>query len=81
MNAKPIQGDVVEVVFLDHSEGPREQTFRVFGRVAQKTRTVYVIDCWEPEDTQGDDANGFNRHQYSILRRAIKEIYILKRKT
>lgn len=72
-------GDTVEVVFLDHSEGPNEQTFRVFGRVSNKNRTVYVIDCWCPENATDDDADGFNRHQYSILRNTIKELYILKR--
>jgi len=75
----PKVGDIVEAVFLDHSEGPSEQTFRVFGRVSNKNRTVYVIDCWSPEHTSDDDADGFNRHQYSILRKTIKEIYILRR--
>jgi len=75
----PKVGDIVEAVFLDHSEGPSEQTFRVFGRVSNKNRTVYVIDCWCPEHTSDDDADGFNRHQYSILRKTIKEIYILRR--
>lgn len=72
-------GDVVEVVFLDHSEGPNELIFRVYGRVSRKDRKVYVIDCWSPEHPSDDDAEGFNRHQYSILRKTIKEIYLLRR--
>jgi hypothetical protein len=72
-------GDIVEIVFLDHSEGPTEQSFRVFGRVSNRNRTVYVIDCWSPENPSHDDAEGFNRHQYSILRKTIKELYILRR--
>jgi hypothetical protein len=75
----PNVGDVVEIVFLDHSEGPTEQTFRVFGRISNKTRTVFVIDCWAPENQHDDDANGFNRHQYSILRKTVKELHLLKR--
>jgi hypothetical protein len=80
MKANPTIGDVIEVVFLDHAEGPQTLSFRVFGRLAAKTRLTYVIDCWEPEDASTDDANGFNRHQYSILRKTIKELHILKRK-
>ncbi len=80
MIAKPNIGDVIEVVFLDHAEGPQTLSFRVFGRLAAKTRLTYVIDCWEPEHAAEDDANGFNRHQYSILRKTIKELHLLRRK-
>lgn len=79
MKAKPLIGDVVEVVFLDHAEGPTSELFRVFGRLAAKTRSTYLIDCWEPADAQRDDANGFNRHQYSIVRSTVKELYVLRR--
>lgn len=80
MIAKPNIGDVIEVVFLDHAEGPQTLSFRVFGRLAAKTRLTFVIDCWEPEHAAEDDAGGFNRHQYSILRRTIKELHLLRRK-
>lgn len=80
MIAKPNIGDVIEVVFLDHAEGPQTLSFRVFGRLAAKTRLTFVIDCWEPEHAAEDDAGGFNRHQYSILRRTIKELHVLRRK-
>ena len=46
MIAKPTIGDIIEVVFLDHAEGPQTLSFRVFGRLAAKTRLNYVIDCW-----------------------------------
>jgi hypothetical protein len=70
-------GDVVEIVFLDHSEGPVEQAFCVYGRVSNRTKLVYVVDCWCPEDPAIDDE--LNTHRYSILRKTIKELYILKR--
>jgi len=76
---KPALGDIVEIVFLDHSEGARELTFRVFGRLSKKTRTIYVVDCWEPAEAGEDDADGFNRHQFSIVRRTIIETHLLRR--
>ena len=81
MILKPVIGDIVEVVFEDHAEGPQSELFRVFGRLARKTRTTYVIDCWEPAEPGRDDADGHNRHQYSIVKRTVKEIAVLVRKT
>lgn len=80
MKAKPELGDIVEVVFEDHAEGPQSELFRVFGRLAKRTRTTYVIDCWEPADATRDDADGHNRHQYSIVRSTVKELFVLVRK-
>lgn len=77
--AFPKIGDRVEIVFLDHSEGPEELAFRVVGIVNAKDRNKLVVDVWCPADDSHDDAEGFNRQQYSILRKAIKELYILKR--
>lgn len=79
MIAKPNIGDVIEIVFLDHAQGPTEESFRVFGRLTKKTRTTYVVDCWEPEDPKRDDAEGHNRDQYSLLRKTVKELWVLRR--
>lgn len=79
MKAKPELGDIVEVVFEDHAEGPQSELFRVFGRLAKRTRTTYLIDCWEPAEPGRDDADGHNRHQYSIVRSTVKELRVLRR--
>ena len=79
MKAKPELGDIVEVVFEDHAEGPQSELFRVFGRLAKRTRTTYLIDCWEPAEQGRDDADGHNRHQYSIVRSTVKELRVLRR--
>ena len=36
---------------------------------------------WEPADATRDDADGHNRHQYSIVRSTVKELWVLVRKT
>ncbi len=71
-------GDVVEVVFLDHAEGDNEILFVVYGRVKEKDRTKIVVDCWTyvDQDAERDE----NIHSYTILRSAIKEMYLLSRK-
>jgi hypothetical protein len=74
MKANPKPGDVVEVLFQDHSEGNDVPLFRVFGRVIAKDRTKLVVCTWE-----GMDASDENAVAYTLLRKVIKEIYILKR--
>jgi len=67
-------GDVVRVVFDDHSEGEQHIVFEVFGRVLRKDRRSFVIACWKYADNDDQDEN---MTAYTILRAAVKFIHIL----
>jgi|694.fasta_scaffold00823_24 hypothetical protein len=67
-------GDVVRVVFDDHSEGEQHIVFEVFGRVLRKDRRSLVIACWKYADNNDQDEN---MTAYTILRAAVKSLEIL----
>jgi hypothetical protein len=69
-------GDVVRVVFDDHSEGEQHVVFEVFGRVLRKDRRSFVIACWKYADSDVDEEDR-NMTIYTILRAAVKFIDIL----
>lgn len=76
MKANPKIGQVVEVVFDDHSEGDCVPTFRVFGRVVAKDRKSIVVRTWEHETQEPNE----NDMTYTILRKVIKELWVIERK-
>jgi hypothetical protein len=67
-------GDVVRVVFDDHSEGEQHIVFEVFGRVLRKDRRSFVIACWKYADNDDQDEN---MTAYTILRAAVRSIETL----
>lgn len=70
-------GDVVSVVFDDHSEGEQHIVFEVFGVVFKKDRRSLVIGSFVYPDSRDIDENVV---VYTILRAAIKRIEVLQRK-
>ena len=64
-------GDVIRIVFLDHSEGTVEQKFELFGRVHSKDRKMICVVCWGYADDQANIDD--NTHCYTILRSTIIE--------
>jgi hypothetical protein len=69
-------GDVVRVVFDDHSEGEQHVVFEVFGRVLRKDRRSFVIACWKYADSDVDEEDR-NMTVYTILRAAVRFIETL----
>ena len=51
------RGDIVEITFLDHSEGVELRTFQAYGRVIRKRKDAITIQSWgdvatlEPDDS------------------------------
>ena len=69
----PKIGDIVEVVFEDHSEGESIPSFIVYGRVIAKDRTKLVIATWEPSNKDTTDPNTTS---YTIMRKVISSVRI-----
>lgn len=74
-------GDLVRVTFHDHAENSKDALeFEVFGRVFDETRLAYKIRCWGyVHDTdRAADSSTHNEHYYTIVKRAITGIKVLK---
>ncbi len=70
-------GDVVRLVFDDHSEGEQHIVFEVFGRVVRKDRRSFVVASWKYCDNDTLDDNAV---LYTILRAGIRQVEILSSK-
>lgn len=70
-------GDMVRIVFDDHSEGEQHIVFEVFGRVLRKDRRSIVLASWKYADSVEVDENIC---QWTILRAGIRFIEILESK-
>jgi hypothetical protein len=70
-------GDMVRIVFDDHSEGEQHIVFEVFGRVLRKDRRSIVLASWKYADSAEVDENIC---QWTILRAGIRSIDILESK-
>jgi hypothetical protein len=72
--ARPKTGSIVQITFWDHCEGGEDAIeCTVWGKVSNVTRRAYTIQTWE---TSGDN-DPFNKHQFNIVKLAIKEICTL----
>ena len=68
-------GDVVRIVFEDHSEGEQHIEFSVYGIVIKKDRRAILVGTfvYYPDFSDIDE----NAVVYTILRKTIKSIDIL----
>lgn len=71
-------GDMVRIVFDDHSEGEQHIVFEVFGRVMRKDRRSIVLASWKYAESSEVDENIC---QWTILRAGIRYIDVLKSET
>jgi len=69
-------GDVVAVVFDDHSEGEQHIVFEVFGVVLRKDRRSLLIGSFVYAQSSDIDENVV---VYTILRAAIRQFTVLRR--
>ena len=82
MAKQPIKvGDVVHCIFLDHAENSKDSMkFEVFGKVIEITKTAYNIVAWGYVDStdKAADGNPDNEKWFSIVKKAITDIKVLK---
>ena len=69
-------GDVVAVVFDDHSEGEQHIVFEVFGTVLRKDRRSLLIGSFVYAGSSEIDENVV---VYTILRAAIRNLEVLRK--
>lgn len=69
-------GDVVAVVFDDHSEGQEYVVFEVFGTVLRKDRKSLLIGSFVYAASSEIDENVV---VYTILRAAIRKLEVLRK--
>lgn len=69
-------GDVVAVVFDDHSEGEQHIVFEVFGIVLRKDRRSLLIGSFVYAGSSDIDENVV---VYTILRAAIRRLEVLRK--
>ena len=69
-------GDVVAVVFDDHSEGQEHIVFEVFGTVLRKDRKSLLIGSFVYAASSDIDENVV---VYTILRAAIRQFTVLRK--
>jgi len=69
-------GDVVAVVFDDHSEGEQHIVFEVFGTVLRKDRKSLLIGSFVYAASSEIDENVV---VYTILRAAIRQFTVLRK--
>lgn len=69
-------GDVVAVVFDDHSEGEQHIVFEVFGVVLRKDRRSLLIGSFVYAGSSDIDENVV---VYTILRAAIRQFAVLRK--
>lgn len=78
----PTVGDFVHIVFDDHCENFHDvMTFEVVGKLVQKTRWAYIVKTWyysDPVQAAIDRNQEENEHKFAIVKRAVKEIRVLK---
>lgn len=67
-------GDIVRVVFDDHSEGRQHIVFEAFGRVTAKRKRDVVVASWRYAESDELDENTV---EYTILRAAIRSLDVL----
>lgn len=71
-------GDVVAIVFDDHSEGEQHIVFEVFGTVLRKDRRSLLIGSFVYAGSSEIDENVV---VYTILRAAIRKLEVLRKAT
>lgn len=79
---KPSVGDIVHITFFDHAQDAEDVLlFEIFGRVTKITPKSYKVHYWlyvNDVDRAKDDNKKENEDSYSIVKRAIESIRILK---
>ena len=75
--------DIVAIEFLDHVEGSdRVERYLAYGRVVIVTKQAITIDAWATFDPEVNRENEReNIKTFTLLRRVIENIEILKRGT
>jgi hypothetical protein len=79
---KPKIGDVVRIVFIDHTEGGCDKVyeFEVFGRLAVDSDLHYTVDSWsylEWPEGHSREQERENISSFNIVKAAIKSIEVL----
>jgi len=78
---RPQVNDLVVVEFYDHAENSRDALlFECIGRIFDITKLAYKLRVWgyvHDVDRAGD-GNTDNEHHFSIVKKAIKSIRVLK---
>lgn len=66
-------GDVVEIEFRDHAQGPETIVFLVWGRLVKRSKTDLVIAVWDyvSPPKRRSLANDPNVETYTIARDAV----------
>lgn len=72
--AKVSVGDIVRVVFDDHSEGNQHIVFEVFGRIMAKNRRSIIVASWKYDGSSEIDDNSV---QYTLLTAAMISMHRL----
>ena len=76
---RPQKGDLVEITFLDHAEDGNVLRFRVYGELYDICRTSYRVRSWGyASDVDRAAGNTDNEKTFSIVKRAVDEIRVLK---
>jgi hypothetical protein len=82
MAYRPKQGDIVHVVFWDHSECFEDaMQFEVFGKIARITPKAYIIGTWQyydPLQRAADKNPESNENHFCIVKKAVDSIRQLK---
>jgi hypothetical protein len=80
-SGRPAIGDAVRITFLDHAENAHDAIrFKVYGEVREITKTAYNVVSWgyvNPLE-RAADSNTDNEVWFSIVKRAIESIEVLK---
>ena len=78
----PKTGDVVHIVFWDHSENFSDaMQFEIFGKIIEITRVAYIIATWryhDPIQKAADKNSDENENKFAIVKKAIDSIRPLK---
>lgn len=69
-------GDVVAIVFDDHSEGEQHIVFEVFGTVLRKDRRSLLVGSFVYANSSDIDENVV---VYTILRATIRQLEVLRK--
>ena len=64
-------GEIVELVFWDHSEGGEPHLFSVWGRVGKASKVAVTVDVWAYANPRHERDE--NVASYTIIRKAIED--------
>jgi hypothetical protein len=65
---------LVEIDFLDHTNGDEPLRFKVWGRLKKRTKEFYHVVVWDYADQDAPHDNEDNVEGFCILRSCVKRI-------